>query len=736
MPAWMLMFCVGCMVTPWLPVLPDLTTAWLSMLLAGCLWRVQPMMMGGLLGVAIASLSGHDYLQHRLPQTLEGRVLQVEACVADLLAPFDGRYRRLDIDILSVTEGHQLLPWQGRAQVGDYQGWPLQAGHCYAMEVKLKKPHSLHNFDLPDWGSNAVVDGILAQGYIRAVHDRRPNLKRYALLRLRQDVQHWLLASPLSESSKGLLAALLLGDKTQLTVQQWRDSQRTGTVHLLVVSGLHIGLMSLSFYWLGYGVAFGLPYFYGVLSRRRMAWLFAWVGGLAFALLSGWGLPAQRAVIMLSVAVWFALRRQFSSPWFGLVVACGLVLLWQPLASLSLGFWLSFGLVASLMAGSRGVSGWRQIVSMQVRCLVVSLPLLWWRLASISVVAPVVNLLLVPSMTLLLPLLFVLSVGAAWYPVFWTPIEHLLAALQWIMHEAAKPGWVMHDTPSIPTLALPSLVIGTFLLAAPMWVPMRVLGVILLVAAWWSTSPEHGLPVQMTVFDVGQGSAVLLSSDGAKGLYDTGPRYGDYSAMQRVILPSLMREGVKDLSHVWVSHSDSDHSGGWSILQRALPIKHSALPDNGACVRGAQWRFGRVAIHALWPPVASLSNTPNNRSCSLLLEVAGRRILMPGDIEASVERQLVALGLPTVDILFVPHHGSKTSSSQGFLDALRPRHVIIESGYRNRYGHPVEEVMARYRQISAEIWRTAVDGAIRININQRGDIEVVSSRRERPAFWH
>lgn len=736
MPAWIVIFCTGCLVVPWLPSLPTVTTAWLSVIVVLGLWRVQPAMMAGLAGMALATLSGQEYLAHRLPITLEGKVLQVEACVADLLAPFNGRYRRVDIDILSTRHDNTPLVWQGRAQVGDYKGWPLRAGQCYAMDLKLKRPHSLHNFELTDRGATAVVKGIVAQGYIRHVGEQRQPLSKYGLLRARGQLQAWLLASPLSATGQGLLAALLLGDKSLLSLQQWRDSQRTGTVHLLVVSGLHIGLMSLSFYWFGYGAAWFFPRFYHVLSRRQIAWLSAWLGGLLFALISGWGLPAQRAIIMLGVAVWCRLRRQFTSPWYGLAIACCLVLLCQPMASLSLGFWLSFGLVACLLAGTQEGSAWYRLLAMQMRCLVVSTPLLWWQLASISVVAPLINLLLVPCMTVLLPLLFVLVLGASLSDVFWSWMAPLLQCIEWVMSVASQPDWAWFRTQSLQNWTLPALIIGTLLVAAPMWLPMRAIGGILFTAAALSRSPPQDNPLQMTVFDVGQGSGVLIQSEHHWGLYDTGPRYGDYSAMQNVILPSLHRRGIASLQQVWVSHSDSDHSGGWPLLQQSINILSAALPNHHDCVRGRQWQLGRVAVTALWPPADDPPMSANNRSCSLLLEVSGRRIFMPGDIEARAEQHLVALGLPSVDVLFVPHHGSKTSSSLAFVRALSPRHVVVESGYRNRYGHPAIEVLARYHNIGAQLWWTASDGAIRLTVDRQGVLEIVTSRRERPAFWH
>ncbi len=736
MPLWMLVFCSVAAIFPHVPSLPNVTTAWLMVSLAIVFWRVSKPMMAALLAMAWVTLQGQHYLTSRLPFELEGQPLQVEACVAKLFSPFDGRYRRVTMDVVS-TKGHR---WRGRVHLGDYAGWPLHAGHCYSLEVKLKRPHSLHNFTLPDRSAQSVAQGIVAQGYIRQWHGELDSRWHDALLRQRSSLQRWILDAPLSDTQRGLLAALILGDKSLLDRALWQDSVRSGTVHLLVVSGLHVGMAALSAYVLFFALAWCWPSSFGWLSRRRQAWLGGWLGGVAFALLSGWGLPAQRAVIMLTVAVWYCLRRRSLSPWQGWGVACMAVLLAQPMAGLSLGFWLSFGLVAALIAGSGnthgGVTWWRQLLLAQGRCLGFSTPLLWWQTGTISTIAPLVNLLLVPAMSLLLPALLLFSLGTVLSPWFWWPLQQCLEALHWVMHSAADVGWAFNSYPLLMAFSIALLFVGGAIVLLPPALPWRSLAWPVILIALCAPKPRNDAMLRLDVFDVGQGSAVLLQSGAQVGLYDTGPRYGDYTAMQSQLLPALRRLGIEKLDQVWVSHSDSDHSGGWHALRNALPVFKAALPHAQRCEQGQFWRLGDIAITALWPPSGDRRREPNNQSCTLLLEVAGRRLLLPGDIESGVEGRLVAQGLPSVDVLLVPHHGSKTSSSHAFVKALQPRHVVVESGYRNRYGHPHGDVMARYRSIDAHDWWTARDGGVRIEVARNGRLTITTSRRVRPAFWH
>jgi len=736
MPTWMLLFVAVVSLLPHASTLLQESTAWLGVVVSIFLCRVAPKIIAPLVGVAWVTLNGHYYLDQRLPITMEGRPLLVDACVKALFAPFDGRYRQLRLEILSVHNIPELSVWRGEVIVGDYQGWPVVAGHCYSMELKLKRPHSYHNFLLPDRGAAAVMRGIAGQGYIKDVIQPLPNHVNGALLRWRSVIQDWLLQSPLTDASRGLLAALIIGDKSLLNAKQWQQSIRSGTVHLLVVSGLHIGFMSLSMYWLVYALAALWPGLYGVLSRQHQAWLGAWFAGMIFALLSGWALPAQRAVIMLSVAVLFVLLNKRSSPWLGWGVALLAVLCWQPMASLSLGFWLSFGMVTALMASIQLGRWWQSLLMAQGRCLIFSTPLLWWQMGTISWISPLINFVLVPAMSILLPLLMLLTLAAAIHSWFWWPLQQLLWVLEWCFFQASAPAWAFGFTTSLSWVQVLVLIIGSVWLLLPAWIPMRFLGVLLILACAVLQQEPSNNALRMTAFDVGQGSAVLLQSGDASGLFDTGPRYGDFSLMQSVILPSLRLLGIARLDQVWVSHSDIDHSGGWAVLKQSLHVSNAALPKNEICQRNQHWQLGLLSITALWPDATYPQSKTNNQSCSLLIEVAGRRILLPGDIEATVERHLLSAGLEPVDVLFVPHHGSKTSSTEDFVNTLKPRHIIVESGYRNRYGHPVKDVLERYANVNARLWHTARDGGILIEVDLDGELNITSSRHERPAFWH
>ena len=229
MPAWMLFYLLPAVVLPHLPSLPASSFCWFALLVGVLCWRVAPWLMALLLGVAWTGLAGQIYIDHVLPKALEGRELSASACVSSLMQPFDGDYRRVQVEVLHAYHGNQLQAFSGRVILGDYQGWLLIPGECYAMRVKLKRPHALHNFSLPDREAVAVANAILAQGYITHVGDSVTPRFEYVVLRWRACIQALIVGSPLSADLQGLLAALVLGDKSLLSDEQWRDSRRSGT---------------------------------------------------------------------------------------------------------------------------------------------------------------------------------------------------------------------------------------------------------------------------------------------------------------------------------------------------------------------------------------------------------------------------------------------------------------------------------------------------------------------------
>lgn len=339
----------------------------------------------------------------------------------------------------------------------------------------------------------------------------------------------------------------------------------------------------------------------------------------------------------------------------------------------------------------------------------------------------------------------------------------------------ALPGahWIT-GTPAWPALGL--AVVGCGMLLAP-WPKWRKAWLLLAFLPLAVRSPQRPATeeLRVTVIDVGQGMAVLVESHDYRLLYDTGPRYAEEAdAGRRILLPWLRAHGVDRLDALVVSHGDSDHSGGALALLRGLaidtvwtslapddPIVQAAGPRHRPCVRGAGWQAD--SHHFAWlhpepaqaPDGATAGSAPNDRpsgadrtrkagkssnarSCVLRVTGPAGVLLLPGDVEAPQERQLLTRLAPddiAADVLIAPHHGSTTSSTVPFVAAVHPRIVVFQVGYRNRFGHPRAVVVQRYRQTCSTLLRTDSQGEIGISMAPGRAPEIRSLRRDAPRYW-
>ncbi|MGE5794313.1 MAG: ComEC/Rec2 family competence protein, partial [Bacteroidota bacterium] len=324
----------------------------------------------------------------------------------------------------------------------------------------------------------------------------------------------------------------------------------------------------------------------------------------------------------------------------------------------------------------------------------------------------------------------------------------LMPVLDWL---ARLPGatWQSH-APAAWTAALALVGIAWWL--APRGVPARYAAPLLALPmfALRPPAPDAGA-AWITFLDVGQGLAALVRTKDHAVLYDAGPAYGtDADAGSRVVVPFLRGEGLARLDALVVTHDDADHSGGavsvmrtipvdvlWSSLAEAHPARGLA-PVRLPCRAGAEWRRDGVRFALLHPAAASYDDPwlkSNSRSCVLRIETRHGAVLLTGDIEERDERLLVAAGgTLAASALLVPHHGSGTSSSAAFLGAVRPAHAVFTVGYRNRFGHPKEAVLARYAAVGASVWRTDRDGAVTVKLAADGTT-VARHREQRPRYW-
>ena len=465
------------------------------------------------------------------------------------------------------------------------------------------------------------------------------------------------------------------------------------------------------------------------LPAQRAALLAGCLAAFLYVLLAGFAVPAQRTLYMLLVAALAMGSGRVIAPSRTLCLALLVVLLIDPWAVLAAGFWLSFGAVGALLyvgaAVVGGATGWRGRIRawgvVQWAATLASLPILLLVFQQFSLVSPLANALAIPVVSFIVTPLALLATVIPWWPI--AALAHailgwLMVFLEWC---AAWPVW---QAPAPPLGAVVVAGLGVAICLLPRGMPGRLLGAVLLLPAifWPVARPAEG-EAWVTVLDVGQGLAAIVRTREHTLIYDPGPLYSAESdAGQRVVVPYLRSLGIDTVDILMVTHLDSDHAGGTGSVKSALAVAEvvSSLGDAGTepCRNGQNWSWNGVRLTVLHPERQDYTEKrkSNNLSCVLRIDAGGRRMLLTSDIEARDEAALLQRDAAALkaDVLLVPHHGSRTSSTPEFIAAVGASDVMIPVGYRNRFGHPKADVVARYEATGSRLWRTDRDGALRV----------------------
>lgn len=688
-----------------------------------------------LFGLCWACVSAQWALDDRLRPPLDGQTRWLEGRVSGLPQQTDSGVR---FELSDSRSRNARLP--ARIRLYWHGGPPVRSGERWRLAVTLKRPSGLLNFHGVDHEAWLLAQRIGATGSVKDGERLAPARNAW------RDAVRQRLTAVDAQGREAGLAALVLGDGSGLTADDWRVLQDTGTVHLLVISGQHIGLLAGLIYALVAALAR-----YGCWPRT-WPWL-PWACGLAFTaalgygLLAGFGVPVQRACVMVGLVLLWRLRFRHLGIWWPLLLAFNSVLILEPLASLQPGFWLSFAAVAVLgltFGGRLGRwSAWQAWTRPQWLIAIGLFPVLLVLGLPISLSAPLANLFAVPWISLVvLPLallgtalLAVPFVGAGLLWLAGGALDGLFNALALLAGQL--PAWIPAEVPMGYWLV--SLV-GAVLLLLPKGVPFRLLGwPMLLLAVFPPREPVPHGQVDVLQLDVGQGLALILRTRHHTLLYDAGPRSGAVDLGARVVLPSLKRLGVDALDMMLLSHADADHAGGAAVVARGLPIKRvvggeteglPALLDTQPCISGEQWAWDGVSFE-LWQWPDAVDGNP--KSCVLHIQANGERLLLTGDIDRAAEQAFLAstLAVPT-DWLQAPHHGSRSSSSWPFLQRLAPKSVLISRGRGNAFGHPHPQVVERYQALGTQVYDSAEQGAVRLRLGAFAPPIVARSQRR---FW-
>lgn len=696
-----------------------------------------------LLGACWACWNHQLVLDQRLPHELDNQRIPVIATVVGMPEQTALGWRFL-LDDAFDPQTSRPLPL---IRAHWYGGKRVEPGETWRFEMRVRRPRGMSNPGAFDYEAWLFAQEIGALGSIRsgerlATGPESPSQWRLA-------VRKRLDAVLQDKPGASRLNALVVGDRSVLNRDDWDTLQATGTGHLMVISGLHVGMVAAA--------VFAAVYALGRLGLLRVSWPYLWLAAPvslivagSYAALAGFAVPTQRALLMVALVFLARLRYRQINPWaFWLAALCAVVIV-APGAPLRAGFWLSFvavGLLVVGMAGRIANRGWWWRWGRAQWVIFVGLwpwLVLWGMPGSLS--SPLINVIAIPWVSVLvvpaalLGTVLELAFGASWL------LDLAAAALNGLFrlleHAADWQAPVAVGFPGWSSWVL--AVAGALLLVSPLVSLVRIPALVCLLALAY---PNHDKPEPgafwVTVLDVGQGLSVVVQTRTHTLLYDAGARLSSgFDLGEAVVSPALLDLGVRRIDTLLLSHADNDHAGGAGAILSRFPVRDvlsgqaAELAKLGAapCTAGQAWRWDEVEFQVLYSAPAPAPS--NEQSCVLRIANAHSAVVLPGDVGIRGEYQMLGENLQA-DLLLAPHHGSRTSSSYPFIRAVQPRWVAFSAGHHSRFNHPHEKVVERYRELQVEPVYTARSGAMKFEFPAHQPGTLSWSWRDRSKrFWH
>jgi len=629
----------------------------------------------------------------------------------------------------------------------------LRSGERWQLIVKLKPIHGMMNPGSFDYESWLFQQKIGATGYVRTSSQ---NQRLYAapfnsINALRQSLIEKIEFYLANSHNIGLIQGLTTGVRHNISPQQWQVLRNSGTNHLLAISGLHIGLAAT--------IGFFLFRFVWSFRAKNLLYLTATesgaIGGFAFALfyasLAGFSIPTQRALLMVAtVMICMIIRRPIQSNNI-LALSLLLVLVVDPLSVLSAGFWLSFSAVVLILYISQNRYPSPQWQWIKIHFLIAFglSPLLLFFFADTSLIAPVANFVAIPFVSLLIvPLLLLASLFLWLYPPIGIALlslaDQLLDFIWPILETLASLPFSHWQSATISFYYLIPVIIGCALLLGPRGFTAKWIGLFgLLPLFLFSPDKPNKGEFWFTLLDVGQGLSAVVQTQHHTLVFDTGPKFSEsFNTGTAIVKPFIQSQGIKHIDTLIVSHADNDHIGGAIPLieeiktTTILSSTPHLLPNATPCKDGQSWQWDSVDFSIIHPAITD-NGSENNLSCVLKVSNTSGSILLTGDIEKEAEQLLVERYSTKLNatVLIAPHHGSKTSSSLTFINAVSPKLALFPVGYRNRYHFPNTEVIHRYERNDIQILNTAKNGAVSIKFGTKIMSNPISYRQSHHKIW-
>lgn len=751
--AWLAALCAGLSAVALLPALPGRAAA-LACLAGGfaCALRrsVAGVATAGFaLGFGWAMIHGQEQLARRLPEDCLRVPVAVQGVVASLPRVSElvggGVRQRFELAVTAIQPARCAKPQH--LLMSAYDVGTVRVGEGWAFHGHLRRPWGLENpgsFNMQAWFAVSGIDALGSAG--RAW--RLPQLDapwRFAHQRLRQHLAQRIAQAGLSATGHAVISAITIADKRAIDRQMWETLQAWGLNHLLVVSGLHVGMLAATVILLSQGLRRAC---HRVAVPDRVGLGMALAAAASYTALAGFSVATTRALIMLAAFILCSAIGRHARGASALLPALALILLANPLAAVSSGLWLSFTAVASLLwlsvwqVRSNGAwLAWRAHLFLAL----VMLPLGALFFGGSSLLSAPANLLAVPLFAFWVVPLALLGVvlslcgsglDAGCWQLAAAPVEPGLAAIEQVQH------YYLHLAAQPLSIALASLALLS--LAAPLSPWVRGLAAVLMLPLLLPAGADDSA-VRVTVLDVGQGTAVVVRKGRRALLYDTGGGDPAGANMARsVVLPFLRSRGLGALQDLVISHGDQDHAAGLDSVRSALPVRrlwmggiHAAPPEARPCTAGQAWHWPGGPRFQFLSPGSGSALSSNDASCVLTIDTGYRRILLAGDISRTQEFELLRYWQAAVaaDVLLVGHHGSQSSTAQAWLNRVAPATAIYSVGYGNRFGHPHASVQARVTGQGVRQYLSWEHGAVELVFTGPAEPAVRSHRDAAKSWW-
>jgi competence protein ComEC len=695
------------------------------------------------LGILYCTLFSQHILQHRLTdtqnnqvQTIAGKIISIpiqEGDITEFIFQSTKPALRVKLDSYDATQH-------------------FSAGATCTLLVKIHQPHNFSNPGSFDEEGFFFSQKIMAQGYIKKLIDCKEKTGfDLSLLPLREKLFERIELSLKNSPYRAMIEALTVGIKNNITAEQWLVMQKTGANHLMVVAGLHIGMLFAIIFFMLHFLVRRIHFITLQKPAFEIAAYGAFVTSLCYALLAGFSIPTQRAFIMMSVFLAGLFLRRHIPLGMAYATALFFVLLFNPLSPLDIGFWLSFSAVGSIlyaMMGKIHSNKWHHLTKLQWIVALGVMPATIALFQNASLIAPIANAITIPLVGFIAVPLSLLGAFCSFFSLslshtLWWLASKIIAGVFWILSHLATLPFASHSLALTP-IAMISLILMIALLLAPKGFPAKYLSLFLGLPLYFSQPPAIALgQAKLTLLDVGQGLSAVVETAHHTLVFDTGAKFSpEFDLGSAVVVPFLRTEDRPVIDTLVISHGDNDHIGGAHSLITLLTVKNilTSVPDRfphqaTLCLAGMQWQWDGVNFAFLYPTKNDLGQD-NNSSCVLKITAGNEYILLTGDIEKSAEDRLL---LRSEDIhstiIVAPHHGSSTSSSPLFLKAVSPSVVLYPVGYLNRYGFPDADVVARYNALNTKSYRSDKNGAITITIGNNLSLHPETYRESHWRFW-